>query len=268
MEQHLAFDQSDLKNLGRPLHFDIDIYCKAVEGMICADEIELAIKMIDNPPAWYRENPHPELVRMKKILMENLYDVYSYAWDPDEAGWDKASVMEQAGSAYTYPRLDLLCELVKGLTRVPWVCELSTSHGVMPLGLVKAGLRFTFYAKNLNAAALDKARAWLFESGIMWSEAPTLEQPTVFVFTEALEHSFREEDLLYAYNKLGIDFDHVLLSVPYGCLGGGLPYWRTRRLGHVRGYTKNEFLSLAQRFFPQRRWTMSVHNSLVLIGSK
>jgi len=259
------FDPHDPKFLGYPLYFDIDHYIKAVEGMICADEIEFAFEMIDRVPAWYRENPHPELVRMKKILYENLYDCYDYGSDAEEAGWTKEDAEKQFLTAYTHPRGEVLLDLVDHLN-CPWICELSTSHGLLPLGLAREKRKFHFFGKNLNHPALEKLKGWLGPE--IWREYPAVDQKTIFVFTEALEHSYREEDLLHAYNKLAIDFDYILLSVPYGCLGGGLPNWRTRRLGHIRGYTKDEFLSLAHRFFPAREWRMIVANSIVLVGKR
>ena len=262
------FDQMDPGNLGRPLYFDIEIYRKAVEGMICADEIEFALEMIRRVPAWYREHPDPELERMKKILYENLYSPMTYVNDEEEAGYTREKAEAQWGTAYTHPRAEVLFDLVTKLNnegKKPWLFELSTSHGLLPLGLAKAGANFHFFAKNFNQAALAKVIEWLGPE-VWCPRGPGPDQPTIFMNTECLEHAYREEDILNEYYKLGVNFDYILLSVPYGCLGNGLPNWRSRRLGHIRGYTKDEFLSLAQRFFPKREWKMIVANSMVVIG--
>lgn len=260
------FDQSDVANLGRPLYWRLDQHIAAIEQMIRADEIEIALKMLDQIPAWWRENYPQELTEIRTTLYRNLYDTFEYASDSDEAGWAKEDAEAQFLTAYTYPRAEILLDTVKqfnaqGLT--PWVFELSTSHGLLPLGLKKHGAIFRFAAKNLNQPALLKVKEWL---GPVWADEPSRDQPTVFVFTEALEHAYREEDLRQSYYKLGIDFDVVILSVPYGCLGGGLPNWRERRIGHVRGYTRNDFIKLANDYFPGRKWELTPAYSMVLKG--
>ncbi len=265
----MKFDQSDPKNLGRSLYFDLDAHIAAVISMIRSDEIEMALKMLDQVPAWHRENYPPELQKIKDTLYKNLYDPFEYASDADEAGWTKEDAESQFLTAYTFPRAEILLELVTDLNRRgerPWLCELSTSHGLLPLGLSKQGRSFDFFGKNLNHAALVKLKGWL---ATHWQERPNPHgQKTIFVFCEALEHCYREEDLLNSYMKLGVDFDYIVLSVPNGCLGGGLPDWDTRRLGHLRGYNAAEFSSLAQRYFKGYEWYLYKSVSLVLVGRK
>lgn len=265
-----TFDQADPKNLGRPLYWSLEDHVKAAEGLIKADEIEMAFKFLDMVPAWYRENYPPELMKIKKILWENLYSPMTYVNDEEEASYTKEKAEAQFLTPYTHPRAEVLLDLVQKLNadgKRPWIFELSTSHGLLPLGLAKHGARFDFFAKNFNQAALAKVIEWLGPD--VWKpRGPGIDQPTIFINTECLEHAYREEDIRDDYYKMAIDFDYILLSVPYGCLGGGLDNWKTRRLGHIRGYTKDEFLSLAQRFFPQRAWKMIVANSQVLIGKK
>lgn len=261
------FDLSDPKNLGRPFYFDLKLYIAAVEMMICSDEIERAFWMLDNPPAWWRENYPKELQDIKDTLYKNLYDGYDYGSDPDEAGWTKEGAESQFGTAYTYPRAEILEALIRQHpNEALWICELSTSHGLLPLGLKKRGHSFNFFGKNLNHPALVKVKEWLGDE--IWLEKPKENQKKVFVFTECLEHSYREADLLYSYKKLGIDFDYVLLSVPCGTMGGGLQNWHSRRIGHIRTYTKKEFELLAQSYFPNFEWIFYKSVSMCLLGRK
>lgn len=261
------FDLNDPKFLGRPRYFSLDSHIKAVESLIKSDEIVMAFKLCDMVPAWHRENYPIELTRIKKILYENLYAPSDYASDIEEASYTKERALEQVENGYVYPRADLLIELVDRLTHKPWVFELSTSHGVMPLALAKAGCKFHFFAKNFNQAALAKVIEWLGPE--VWQpRGPGPDQKSIFVNTECLEHAYRQEDIKQEFYKLGIDFDYILLSVPYGTLGHGLPNWQTRRLGHIRTYTQKEFYELATSFFPGYEWKLIVSNSLVLIGSK
>lgn len=263
------FDLADPANMGRSAYFNLDNHIIAVEQLIASDEIEMALKLMDMLPSWHRTNYPDELTRMKKILYENLYDPYEYSSDSDEAGWTKEDAEKQFGTAYTYPRAEILRDVVlhynaKNMT--PWICELSTSHGLLPLGLQREGHKFNFFGKNLNHPALIKLKGWLNDG--VWAESPGVDQPKIFVFTEALEHAYREEDLLNSYMKLGIEFDDIILSVPNGTLGHGLPNWKTRRLGHLRTYNSDEFYALAKRYFKGYSWRLWPSVSLVLHGER
>lgn len=266
------FDKNDPANLGRPEFFSLDDHIKAVEGLIKSDEIEMAFKLLDMVPAWHRENYPKELTEIKKTLWQNLYSPMTYVNDADEAAYTYQQVVEQVNSGYCYPRLDLLKQLVLNLNakgECPWIFELSTSHGPIPVGLKEGGAQFEFFAKNFNQGALHKVREWLGPG--IWTDTipyPWPGQKSIFVNFESLEHAHREEDVRDDYYKLGIPFDFIFLSVPYGCLGHGLPNWATRRLGHLRGYTKKEFCDLAQSFFSGYSWELTVSHSLVLVGKK
>lgn len=230
----------------------------------------MAINMLSMTPAWHRDDPETQnkLQAIKQTLYERCYDTFEYASDFDEANYSREAAESQFFSSYAYPRGEILLSLINDYNKqgkTPWVFELSTSHGLLPLGLAKANAKFTFVAKNLNQAALLKVKDWLSD---YWAEQPAPQQPTIFVNTECLEHMYREEDLEQSYYKLGVDFDVIVLSTPYGTLGGGLPDWKERRLGHVRTYTKKDFIQLADRFFPNRTWELAFSHSQVLTGRK
>jgi hypothetical protein len=267
----IPFDKTDPKNIGRPEFFDWDAYIATIDSYMFADEIETALWLINHPPAWYREKEnYPEqLKELKRTIYKNLYSPIDYATDEAEAGWTKEAAENQWLSPYTTPRAEILMQIMQQLNqdgKTPWIGELSTSHGNLPLGLAKHGVKFNFYAQNLNQKALDKIISWLPDG--IWKEAPDKDQYKIFVFTEALEHVYREEDLLQMYTKMDIDFDMIFMSTPYGCLWHGLNHWKDRRLGHVRGYTREEFCSLAQKFFPGYIWQYYFHHSQVLVGTK
>lgn len=263
-----TFDREDPKNLGRSLHFSLTDHIKAVESLIKSDEIEMAFKLLDMVPAWERENYPIALTEIKNTLWQNLYSPMTYVNDEDEAAYTYQQVVDQVNSGYCYPRLDILKALVLNLNAQgwkPWVFELSTSHGPIPIGLKEAGAQFDFYSKNFNQAALAKVIEWM---GPSWQPSPVLTQKTIFVNFECLEHAFRVEDIRDDYYKLGIGFDDILLSVPHGTLGGGLPNWETRRLGHVRTYNLKEFSALAMDYFPGYTWKAWPNVSIVLHGTR
>lgn len=264
-----TFDVTKPENIGRPLYWDLQAHIRAIECMIMADEIEIAFDMCDRVPAWYRDNYPKELTDIKKTLWKNLYDSYEYSNESAvDIGWGIEDAIEQYKGGYFFPRADILKEELKNFNAKgikPWICELSPSNGAMIIGLIHDNCEFTYYGQNLNAKATDLLKSWLPNG--TWRTSP-ISQPKILVCFESLEHTYREKDIQYAAQKLGHDWDQIYLSVPYGCLFGGLHNWDTRKLGHVRGYTTNDFIKLANEFFPGYEWTYVKSHSQVLKGVK
>lgn len=262
-------DQANPKEAGKPFYFDLDLYIASIEMMIASDEIQTAIYMCDNPPGWYRDNYPKELEEIKNTLYKNCYDQFDYASDHDEANYSLEEINEQCLSHYTYPRANILYEDIKGMNEkdeVPFVFEISPSHGWLPLGFASRGLRFNFFGKNLNQPALRKIKDWLPDG--VWSETPKEGQHKALVCFEALEHMWNPHDLEQAAKKTGFEFDSIYLSTPKYTLGGGLPNWKTRRIGHIRTWTPKEFLDFASKSFPGYRWKYYDSFSMVIKGEK
>jgi hypothetical protein len=271
MSEKLEFDITKPENIGRPYYWHLDVHIKAVIQMIQADEIQIALEMLDKIPGYYRDNYPKELNEIKRILYRQMYDQFDYANDEGEAGWKKEDVIAQCLTDYTFPRANILAEEIKNLNTgglVPWICELSASHGWLPIGFSERRYQFTYFAKNLNAKALDKIKEWLKQDKDIWRDSPPECAPKILVFYEALEHMNTPSDFTQAAHKLGHEFDQIYLSTPKYTLWGGLPDWSTRRIGHVRTWTTSEFGEFARTSFPGFTWTLYDHHSMVLVGKR
>jgi hypothetical protein len=117
----------------------------------------------------------------------------------------------------------------------------------------------------MNHRAAAKVKEWM---GELWADEPKADQPKILVCTEALEHAWDEGDIVRAAYKMDQEWDQIFLSTPLGCLGGGLPNWKTRPLGHVRGWTPSEFSEWAMKAWPGYKWTLHKSHSMVLHGKK
>ena len=263
------FDISKPENIGRPYYFDPELFCDAIEHMIRADEIQIALTMLDNFPAWYRENPYPRAEEIRKTIWRQTYDAMEYAHDNEEAGHEKEFGEAQWTTPYCYPRNEVIEGLLGSLkesgAQRPWIFDLGASHGNLPLGLAKSGLKFDYLGLCLNHRIEQKLREWCKD---FWRERPEPGQETILVCTEVIEHMFDPLSAVHSAYKLGVDFDHIILSIPLGCLFGGLPDWSTRRLGHVRGWTKKEFIEFATKHWPGYSWQLNIHHSMVLRGDR
>ncbi len=266
------YDVHDPKLSGKPLYFDMDLHISNIYQFISSDEIQMAISMCDSVPGYYRDNPDERLEQIKNILYKNCYDQFDYASDYDEANYSLDAIKAQCLSHYTYPRADILFNDIKELNangQTPFIFEISPSHGWLPIGFHSRGVKFNFFGKNLNQQALKKIKDYFEEQGDdTWREMPKTNQPTVLVCFEALEHMWNPHDLEQAAKKTGFDYDCIYLSTPKYTLGGGLPNWQTRRLGHVRTWTPKEFIEFAQKSFHGYNWSYYDSYSMVLKGTK
>lgn len=265
-----AYDMADPKLIGKPFYFDLDTWIQAIEMMICADEIQIALRMCDELlPGYYRDNLPSEILEIRSRLYQQLYDQFDYSSDHDEANFDRQAVTDQCLTNYTYPRANILFEDIQKLNaegKTPWIFEISPSHGWLPVGFADRGLKFNFFGKNMNQPALSKIKDWL-PYGI-WERRPEDNQEKILVCFEALEHMMNPHDLTQAAHKMGFEFDYIYLSTPKYTLWGGLPNWRDRRIGHVRTWTPSEFHKFAVDSFPGYSWQMFDSPSMVLRGSK
>lgn len=261
----MSFDVNDPKNMGRPLSFDLDTHVQSIVQMIQADEIQIALKMCDDIPGWYRDNYPKELTDIKNTIYRQTYDQIEYATDDEEAECTREFGEAQWENGYMYPRAEIITSLLSSIPETPWIFDLGCSHGNLPLGLMKSKQAMNYYGVGMNYRIQNKVKEWV---GLDWCDRPKAGQPTILYCTEVIEHCFNPHDIVHTAKKTGVDFDYILLSVPYGTLGGGLPNWEDRRLGHVRTWTGKEFSTFADQAFPGYAWTLYQAHSMVIVGKK
>lgn len=263
----------ELNKIGLPLYWHLADHIRAIEGMIRADELQIALEMCDRVPGYYRDNYPPELAEIKRKIYERTYDQIEYASDDEEANCTREFGEEQWTNGYMVPRAQVMAELVREINarpkcvdeiKTPWIFDLGCSHGNLPLGLMKEKFKFTYLGRGMNWRIQEKVKGWV---GDHWAERPTTKQTTILYCTEVIEHCFNPHDIVHSAYKVGVNWDYIVLSVPKYTLGGGLENWN-RRLGHVRTWTPNEFIQFADKAWPGYAWTLYDSHSMVLKGQR
>jgi hypothetical protein len=267
------FDTSDPANIGRPFYFDLAQFITTIECFICSDEIQTALWLLDNPPAWYRmpENYPKELTEIRNRIYRQTYDQIEYSTDDDETEFSTRAedAANQWMSPYCYPRNEIISGALAKANeegKTPWLHDVGCSHGNMPLGLKKAGLRFTYRGSAVNYRARENLRGHLGNE--TWADSPLVIHQKWLVCTEVIEHCFNPHDVVHSALKICSDYDQIFLSVPLGCLYHGLPNWKDRRVGHVRGWAPEEFMTFANKSFPGYTWLLYKAPSMVLHGKR
>lgn len=213
-----------MNTLGKPSFFDIDKYCDCIEGMILSDEVERAFWMIDNVPAWFRDNPPERLKEIRQSLHSAMFTPVEYA----AADRD----IDCPGTAWP-ARAEILSNFVRE-NPGSHIMELGPGSGFLARGLSERGLEFTYESRSLNSTKI---------------EPPSGKGPVVFVCFELIEHLQNELELYQAYLKFERRAQYIFLSTPAYTYGGGMNRWREQALGHLRAYTPKEFTGVVSKMF-------------------
>lgn len=239
---------------GRPKYFDVDLYLNAVEGMINADEVERAFWMLDNMPAFYRDNPPDRALEIRRNLHRQLFTPVQYQGIYD--GVDMFN--EEEAVKYWSGKAQVIEQLVRELNeegKTPNIMELAPGSLWLPTGLRAKGLKFTYEHKSIDHGVKSPF------------DLPTqMDEPAIFVALEFIEHLWHEEEILENYLKFNRRAKYIVLSTPLYTYCGGLDAWHSRPLGHLRTYTPRELVRACEKMFFNYEWKVFLETSIVVVG--
>lgn len=236
--------------IGKPTYFNQVTACDVVEQLIESDEVERALLLLDNFPAYYRQHPTERMLEIRRSLHRQLWTPVQYkniyagteGLDPDAAWAMRYHLVEQEMRAVKNRDLHLT--------------ELAPGSFTLPKGLAKHGLKFTYQHLGVDDCALPHP-----------SEAPR-DAFNIFCAFELIEHLSNEWEVYQNYLKFGRDADIVMISAPLFTYGGGMGNWRSRELGHLRTYSPGELHSVVSAMFLGYSWECATDDTIVLTGRK
>lgn len=253
--------------VGKPINFDIDLHIKAINQMICADELEIALDMTDKLlPGYYRDHKPKELIELKKDLQKCIFDHYAYI-ESESTICDKDAIANGFAHPAYFPRSEVIKEHVKKLNDkniTPWIMEIGPGLGCLPLGLQKHGCRFNYLAKSLSQTMIGMLKDYV----PTWMERPNQDQNTIFVAYELLEHMHNPDDIRHTFVRANVEFDTLFISTPKYTANNGHQDWRGHALGHLRTWTPTEFIQWGIRNFPEYSFEFVDSGTMILIGNK
>lgn len=222
--------------IGKPNYFDPDIYCSAVEQMIMSDEVDRALRMLENVPAYYRDHPTPRMKEIKESLHRQLFTPAQYHAADIETRECSVQELEQ----YFPHRAQILFQKIKELNQngiKPNIMEIGPGSFWLPYSLRHNLAEFTYEFQSLDKRTLP------------FDTPPESTGINIFVAFELAEHLSNEDELYRAYLKFGKNADYLYLSTPLYTCSAVSPNWRENALGHLRTYTPREFSSLCVKMF-------------------
>lgn len=246
-------------NQGELLNFKLQAFLDVANELVRADEVILALKLLDNLPGFYRDNRPVEIVELKNKILSRIATPSVYANSPVDANIDT----DDRNKTSKTLRGQLIFNEVKWWNSraiVPHIVDYGPGEYWLPFVLKKEGLKFTYQPVYLAKEAYEKAKALLTEE--MIPKKP--EAPTIYIACEIIEHLWNEEDLKTEMLASCGYADVIHISTPRYTHGNLCLDWAAdkQELGHLRTYTPQEFSQKIIQMFPE--YQVKVFNSFIM----
>lgn len=251
-----------MSEIGKPDHFDIKKFLEVCDAFISTDDVAFAFHMLDNLPAYYRDNPPDEVTEYRKALYRQLYLTQTYQEENFEIS---------KGLEFDRWECQVRAHLTMGVIKrynekniTPHVIELGPANYWLPMGLVDKNMDFTYQSIDLS----KKNQLEAIKELPMHYKEDFQNPSTVFVACELIEHLWREEDIRHYYDRNNITAQFIVMSTPYHTFGGGYSNWRDRNLGHLRSYTPNDLTIFVLKHFPEFNWKSNIAHQITMVGER
>jgi hypothetical protein len=231
---------------GKPVLFNIDVYCALIEMYIQSDEVEKALWLLNNPPSYFQDHEPKKVTEIRNSLHRQLWTPVQY-----KGIYDNAEI-NQSFWPLRAKVLEELCFAQEGLPL--HIMELAPGDQWLKAGLEQKGLQFTYESISLDGCQFSEMKPG---------------SKTIFVAFELIEHLSNPWEIYQNYLKFNKQADYVLISTPLYSYGGGCAEdWRTRPLGHLRTYGPRHLHEIVNTMFQGFRWTCNHDNVIVLTGER
>jgi hypothetical protein len=253
--------------IGQVQSFDENVAVKFIEMLVEGDEVERALWVLDNLPAFYRDNPPFKLARLRQDILGALCTPHAYL----SSGLD-AEVKPQDCEHLlnTMLRGILVQREVARYNRrglVPHIVDVGPGEYFVPIGLQAKGFRFTYWDVAFDQNTQRAAHPILKE---VRQERAQEDQPLIFLALEIIEHLPSPTDLVTeALRHCGRWPDRAHLSTPYYTYDGSKKDWRKPcGLPHLRAYTAKEFAAVVEKLFPNYKFELFPSQIMSLRGQR
>lgn len=232
------------------------IACQAyVESLVNLDEVERALLVLDNVPAYYRDNVPPNLAKLKAEILASLCTTHAYMVSALDTDLDPAVsplwIDQTVRGQLVYREVKQYNE--KG--KVPHIIDVGPGEYHLPIGLKAKGCKFSYESIGVDEKAKAQAQPYLQDLKLDKTES-TWDRPIIFVALEIIEHLPSTQDLVIECLRYAQRWpERIHLSTPCYTYDTKPKHWRKPcGLPHLRAYTPHEFSQEAHRLFPGYRW--------------
>lgn len=217
--------------------FDVKPFIQTAEILLAADETIRALNVLNNLPAYYRDNEPIEVTDLRNEIMARLATPSFYA---THSGCELTTSKDSMLNMQHTLRGALILEDVKRcneVSAIPMIYDLGPGEYWLPILLKHHNLKFSYKPIYVNSPTFEHYKSQIED--VMNIET---EGPKIFVACEIIEHLWNEAEIVHEmYRHCGLA-DVIHVSTPKYTFDTGCMDFRTKGdLGHLRAYTFMDF---------------------------
>jgi hypothetical protein len=242
--------------------FNLQCFIDCITELARSDEIERALWLCDNLPAYYRDNKPQEIIDLKNHIESRLATAVTYSKDPNHLrevntpGFFLTGEMTLRGA--------LIKKDVKSFNEqslIPHVVDLGPGNFWVPEMLKQRGLQYTYEPLGVHLGCLSVAKEKI---GFDMEKKPI--SPVIFLACEVIEHLWNESEIKHNMLRHCGWADIIHVSTPKYTFGFNLGKdWNNKRdeIEHLRAYTPGEFTKLIGDMFAPK-YANYMYDSVVM----
>ena len=243
---------------------NIQCFLDCAEELLRADETERALWLLDNMPAYRRDNPPAEVVTLKNEIMSQIATASFYATDK---GCELVAHPEIHKIMKNSLRGDILVKEMKHLNssgHSPIFVDLAPGEYAFVRLLIYEKIKFKYIPVWVNGPSYNH---YLKDFESTLDDSLTPNEPKVFFACEIIEHLHKEDELRHNMNRSCGIADIIHISTPKHTFDTNCLDWRFKGpLGHLRAYCPSEFYRIVERLFPEYELTFFDHQPMHIRG--
>ncbi len=245
--------------------FDVDTHARAVDQLVKHDETELALRLCDMVPAYFRHRPHPKLTQLKSNILAAMMTPYAYSQNKKDMGVGFKEGAHVLANTVRGQFLHKLVDEYNTAGRKPHIVDLGPGDFWIPTSLTGIQAAFTYQPIGLQNDAQSKAITCA-PGAFQYSKLDP-SQPTIFVAAEIIEHLHNPQDIVTDCLRVcGGWPEQVILSTPCFNFDYNENWNQKDGIQHLRAYTPNEFTQTLTALFPFHSFQLAVETILTAIG--
>lgn len=227
-------------------NFNIMALERVVLDLVQCDEPERALLVLDNVPAYFRDNPAPEMTKLREVIQRAIMVASDYVMDPHDSKLPEGDTAIQSLRGVLF---DMDVTKCRDLGYSVDVVDFGPGNYWLPLSLTERDIGYQPIGLNLPMALQMNERIKPMTNRF----GRRTNTVRIMSAMEIIEHLPDTREIAIQAAKHG-PVDIIHLSTPLYCfdpkLGKGWPDIQP----HLRAYTPMEFLQEAMRLFPNFEW--------------
>lgn len=246
------------------IHFEVQKFLDVAIQLIHHDETERALLVLNNLPAFYRDNEPLEITQLRNEIRSKIFTVQDYVENTEDYVKSNEQNLCFLNTTARGMELKKMLEAANKDGIAPHIVDYGPGDYGLPMACYDIGLKFVYTPVALQSQVQNQAKEKMRS---IWVDdyKTSSDREKWFIAYEIIEHLHNPGEIRQVFDKIRGKVTKVLLSTPKYCYGQGNTTWRDRGIPHLRVYTPNEFYLTTVRMFPGFKTYGFIDNEVMVI---